>query len=135
MPFFDNTIEIARRSMESKALLMSTKWWWSYDLKHGTCQVYNVRPLFVQLLAAQHENHNGLDNNCGSMMSRMRPRRRLVVRLAKATLYAIPRSFSKDYELPFIGIETIMLFRFVRDRVITITKDWVRNEDVQYILF
>ena len=48
-------------------------------------------------------------NNCGSMMSRMRARRSLFVCLAKAQPCAIPRWFSRDYELIFFGMETIML--------------------------
>ena len=39
----------------------------------------------------------------------MRARRSLFVSLAKAQLFAIPRWFSRDDELPFFGMETIIL--------------------------
>ena len=39
----------------------------------------------------------------------MRARRSLFVSLAKAQLFAIPRWFSRNDELPFFGMETIIL--------------------------
>ena len=113
-PCFDNTIEIARRSMESNALLKSTKMMVviRFDTRHMSSM--QRKAIVCSTVDRSAQKPLWTPNNCGSMMSRMRARRSLFVSLAKAQLFAIPRWFSRDDELPFYGMDTIMLFPFVR---------------------
>ena len=119
-PYFDDSIEIARRSMESKALLKSTKM--MVVIRFDTRHMSRMQRKAIVCSTVDRPAQKPLwsPNNCGSMTSCVRARTSLFVSLAKAQLFAIPRWFSRDYELPFLGMETIILCFHLSETVLSL---------------
>ena len=111
-PYFDHAIGIAHRSIESKDSLKSTKMMVAihYDTWPHMSSMQR-KAIVCSTVDRPARKPLWTHNNCGSTMSRMRARS-LFVSLVKAQLFAIPRWFSRDYELPFFGMETKIMLCF-----------------------
>ena len=99
MPNFDNAIGIARWSMESKALLMSTNMIVAirFDTRHMSSM--QRKAIVCSTVDRPSRRPHWIPNYCGSMMSRMRARSSFVS-VAKVQRFATPRWFTRDDELP-----------------------------------